>query len=195
MKLRHFMKRLLSILLLLIFTGSFAFTQPEAFKSGTEPDGFRGIKWGESITALKDMHQVWDGGEKKFYERSGDSLEIGGAKLHRIVYTFWQGRFSEVRIEILKDYGNPQDEFAHFKTLRKVCFDRFGARRKIFFGGEEYSWFGDLSWVKLVRHDPGLLQLTMGSTTLLRQRESYDQESVRREKEFRQYLAKARTGF
>jgi hypothetical protein len=189
------MKKLLSVGLLLIFMGSFAFTHPEDFNPGTEPDGFRGIKWGTPISTLEDMHAVWDGGDRKYYERKDDSLEIAGAKLHRIIYTFWQGQFSEVKIDILKDYTNPQDKFAHFKILREVCFERFGARRKVLVGSEEYSWFGTASWVKLVRDDPGSLHLTMGSRRLLEQKESYEKEKTRREQESRQALARQGKGF
>jgi len=189
------MKKLLSVALLLIFMGGFAFTDPGEFNPGAEPDGFRGMKWGTPISTLEDMHAVWDGGDKKYYERRGDSLEIAGAKLYRVIYTFWQGQFSDVKIDILKDYGNPHDEFINFKILREVCFDRFGARRKVLLGAEEYSWFGTKSWVKLVRDDPGSLQLTMGSRRLLEQKESYEREKTRREKESRQELAKKGKGF
>lgn len=189
------MKKLLSIGLLLVFMGSFAFTQPEDFKPGTEPDGFRGITWGTPASTLNDLYQVWNDGDRKYYERKGDPLEIAGAKVHRIVYIFWQGQFLEVKVDILKAYDNPQDEFTHFKILRQVCFDRFGARRKAIFGAEEYSWFGDISRVKLVRDDPGLLQLRLGSTRLLEQIKSYEEEKARQEKECRQQLAKERIGF
>jgi hypothetical protein len=189
------MKKLLIVALLLISMSGFAFTQPEDFKPGTEPDGFRGIKWGTPISTLNGLDQVWDGGNRKYYERKSDRLEIAGAKLHRIIYTFWQGQFSEVKVDILKDYGNPQDEFANFKILRGVCLDRFGSRRKAIVGSEEYSWFGNMSWVKLMRDDPGSLQLRLGSTKLLEQIKSYEEEKARQEKESRQQLEKEGIGF
>jgi hypothetical protein len=189
------MKKLLSVALLLVFMGGFAFTDPEEFKSGMEPDGFRGIKWGTPISTLEDMHAVWDGGDRKYYERRGDSLEIAGAKVRRIIYTFWQGQFSDVKIDILKDYTNPQNEFTNFKILREVCFDRFGGRRKALLGAEEYSWFGTKSWVKLVRDDPGSLHLTMGSRGHLEEKESYEREKTRREKEYQQAVARQGKGF
>jgi hypothetical protein len=189
------MKKLLSVALLLIFMGGLAFTDSGEFKPGAEPDEFRGIKWGTPISTLEDMHTVWDGGDKKYYERKGDSLEIAGAKVRRIIYTFWQGQFSDVKIDILKDYSNPQDEFINFKILREVCFDRFGGRRKALLGAEEYSWFGTKSWVKLVRDDPGSLHLAMGSRRLLEQKEAYEREKMQREKESRQELAKKGNGF
>jgi len=189
------MKKLLSVGLLLICMGGLAFTHPEDFSPGTEPDGFRGIKWGTPISTLEDMHAVWDGGDRKYYERRDDSLEVAGAKLHRITYTFWQGRFSDVKIDILKDYSNPQDEYTHFRAVREACFKRFGARTKVLLGSEEYSWFGTESWMKLVRDDPGSLCLTMGSRRVLDQKESYEKEQARREKESRQALVKQGKGF
>ena len=189
------MKKLLAAGLLLLFMGSFAFTQPEDFNPGTEPDGFRGLKWGTPLSALTDMHQVWDGGDNKYYERKDDPLEISGARLHRIVYTFWRGQFSEVKLEVMKDYGNPQDEFTYFKVLRQACFDRFGARRKGIWGSEEYSWFGHTSRVKLVREGPASLQLTMGSARLLEQKRLFEEKKALREKDSRQQLAKDGIGF
>jgi hypothetical protein len=173
------MKKLFSLALLLILTSSFTFTQSPEFKPGGEPDGFRQIKWDTPITALSDMRLVWDDGDRKLYEREHDSLEMAGAKIHRIVYTFWRGRFSEVRVDILKAYDNPQDEFAHFKRVRNICFDRFGSRKKGVFGSEEYSWLGKTTWVRLVRDDPGLLQLTMGSSKLLHLKRSCEEGETR----------------
>ena len=189
------MKKAFGILLLLIFTGSFAFTQPEDFKPGSEPSGFRGIPWGEPLSALKQMRLTWDGGERKYYEREEDLLELGGARLRRIVYVFWEEKFSEVRLDILRDYNNLQDEFADFKTLRGVCFERFGTRRKPIFGGETYSWYGHTSWLRLIRDDPGVLSLTMGSTKLLEQRKSHEDEQQRSYVEVRKQKATKGIGF
>ena len=175
---RGHMKRLFILGLLFILASSFTLTQPPGFKPGTEPDGFRQIRWDTPVTALNDMRLVWDDGDRKLYERKHDTLEMAGAKLHRIVYMFWQGRFSEVRVDILKAYDNPQDEFAYFKMVRNICFDRFGSRRKAVLGLEEYSWVGRTSWARLVRDDPGLLQLSMGSSKLLELKRSYEEGSA-----------------
>jgi hypothetical protein len=52
-----------------------------------------------------------------------------------------------------------------------------------------------MSWVKLMRDDPGSLQLRLGSTKLLEQIKSYEEEKARQEKESRQQLAKEGIGF
>ncbi len=188
-------RKVLRVLLLVIFMGGFAFSDLEDFRSGVEPDGFRGIGWGTPVTRLNGMHLVWDGGDKKYYEREGDVLEIAGAKLYRIKYTFWKSMFLEVRMDILKNYSDSQDELRNFKTLKEVCFDRFGSRRKRIMGPEEYFWTGSTSWVKLVRDDSGFLYLAMGSAKLLEQKKRYDEDSSRRDRESVHQLAKEGSGF
>jgi hypothetical protein len=135
------------------------------FKPGSEPYGFRGIRWGTPIAGLEGMIKVWEDGDSAFYEKKGDLLEIGGAKLHSIRYVFWQDRFIEARIVIPREYSSSGDEWTHFRTIRNICFERFGEQRKPLLGHEEYSWLGDTSWVRLVGYDnPGFLRLNIGST-------------------------------
>src|SRR5665647_3361267 len=67
------------------------------FKLGSEPDGFRGIKWGQDISTLKDMifikdtYQIDD--SMKEYKRNGDLLRIGTAQIDNMEYHFWNGKF------------------------------------------------------------------------------------------------------
>jgi len=103
------MRKTRIILLFAILLGTLAFVQPVSyqpgnFKPGSEPDGFRGIRWGTPISLLDQMVQVWEEGDLRYYEREGDVLEIGGAKLHKIIYVFWNDRFLEARALILKNY-------------------------------------------------------------------------------------------
>ena len=175
------MKKWILLLLLLIALGTLAVAQPSSFKSKAEPDGFRGLRWGTPISGLDDMVQVWEEGERTFYERKDDLLELGGAKIHRIVYIFWRGRFFEARVSILKDYENLQDEFVNFRIVKELCFDRFGERRKPLLGKEQYSWYGDKTWIWLGQEDPGYFRLLVGSTELLREKKAFDEDKAAQE--------------
>ncbi len=193
------MRRLFHLLICLILFGTLAFAQPVnqsgGFKPGSEPDGFRGIKWGPLIFSVDDMTQVWADGDTRFYERRGDPLEIGGAKLHNILYVFWQDKFVEARVVIPKHYGPDKDEMANFNAVKEVCCERFGVRGKPIFGKEQYSWHGDTSWIWLGFEDPGYLRLNVGSTELREEKKASEEKSSVQEETVRVTKAKEATGF
>jgi len=189
------MGRAVFVFLGLVFLSHFALAQPGTFKPGSEPNGFRGLKWGTHISELSDMIQVWEDGDRKYYEKKGDFLEIGGAKLHKIVYVFWQDRLYEARVAILKDYGNMNDELTNFKIVRGLCFDKFGERKRPFLGKEEYSWFGDTTWMYLGYEEPGFLRLTVGSTRILQERKVYEERMARQEALLKKKKVKEARGF
>ena len=189
------MIRIITFLSSLLLLAHIVFAQPDAFKAGTEPDGFRGIKWGTHISALNDMTKVWEDGNRTFYERKGESLEIGGAKLHKIIYVFWKDRLLEVRVAILKDYGPDRDELANFNIIKDICFDKFGEQKKPFFGKEQYSWFGGRTWMYLGYEDPGFLRLIVGSIELLKQKKAEDEIKAKQEEVSRKQKVREARGF
>jgi len=91
-------------------------------KPGSEPDGFRGIRWGTEISALGDMEKVEQdqssNSDLAWYRRKGDTLTIGNAKLETIFYSFWMGNFESVWIDFKGD--------ENFESLKKELFERFG---------------------------------------------------------------------
>jgi len=84
-------KILLVIVLVFLITGmGFASQDEIAFKN--EPDGFRGLKWGDAPT--EDMvfsyrvvseYNIYKG---NYYYRKSDKLNIGSAELDSIKYIF-----------------------------------------------------------------------------------------------------------
>ncbi len=66
--------------------------------SGGLKAGFRDMKWGDQ--PLKDMEVLDDRVEEKFCVLKGDDLSWSGAPLDKIVYQYWENRFSDVYIEI-----------------------------------------------------------------------------------------------
>jgi hypothetical protein len=193
------MRRLSYLVFCLILLGTLAFTQPAnqsgGFKAGSEPDGFRGIKWGAPISVVDGMSQVWGDGDMRVYERLGDSLEIGSARLHSVLYVFWQGKFTEARVVIPKYYGPDRDEMANFEAIKEICYDRFGDRGKPIFGKEEYSWRGERSWIWLGYEDPGYFRLNVGSTEIQQEKRLSDERRTTREENLRIAKAKETTDF
>ncbi|MDD3726106.1 MAG: hypothetical protein PHI44_02780 [Candidatus Ratteibacteria bacterium] len=106
-------------------------------KPGTEPDGFRGIKWGTDISTLPDMKYFRTDpsfGGVKMYIRKGDKLQMGAAKLESIEYGFWQGKLCNVWI-ITKGYTN-------WCGLKEATFEKFGKGGQSNEYIEKYVWFG-----------------------------------------------------
>jgi len=110
----------LAALLSLLLIGCIASPRPS--KPLTDPDGFRDIRWGTEISALKDMEQVEQGRspgtDLVWYTRKEDTFTIGKASLEKIFYSFWMGSFEGVWIDFTGD--------ENFETLKRELFERFG---------------------------------------------------------------------
>ena len=117
-------KLLLGFMLILILITGLASCKNRSsnkfnYKPGSEPVGFRGIEWGTDISTLSGMvseFSYYEGGQT--YTRKNDDLTIGGAKIKKIEYDFWQGKFIEVRVDA-EDYTN-------FVDLKEATFEKFG---------------------------------------------------------------------
>ena len=66
--------------------------------SGGLKAGFRDMKWGDQ--PKKEMEVLEDRGEEKLCLLLNEDLTWSGVALDRIVYQFWENRFSDVTIEI-----------------------------------------------------------------------------------------------
>jgi len=90
----------------LIFIGFMsisAHANGQTFKN--EPDGFRGIKWGDSIDKFKDnlTSQLRHKDGSVSYEIYNDNMKIGTAKLRAVTYFFFDKTFIGSRILITRD--------------------------------------------------------------------------------------------
>lgn len=118
------------------------------FKHGSEPDGFREIKWGTDIFTLKGMQEVETEeylkifAEKesfKSYTREGEILKIGSSELLCVVYSFWKGKFFSVMIYTVG--------YENWKGLRDACIEKFA---KEYIDGENGGvWCSDIAFVQL----------------------------------------------
>jgi hypothetical protein len=187
--------KIISIVFGLILIGCFASTRPSKFRS--EPDGFRGIKWGTEISTLKGMEKVEQdksfGRDSVWYIRKGDTLTMGEAKLENIFYSFWMGSFESVWIDFKRE--------ENFMALRKELFEQFGKVRESEGNVEEmvkrtprqqssterpgafYAWFGKSTEILLTysedRHQGAL---TMNSRKIREERRDYEKEKGKNER-------------
>ncbi|OGR30879.1 MAG: hypothetical protein A2139_03370 [Desulfobacca sp. RBG_16_60_12] len=97
------------------------FSYDYSFKSGTEPDGFRGIKWQTDSATLDPLHTmevISMVGPFIYYKKNKEDLQLVTVKLDDIIYEFWNGKFSGV---VIKVRGDNQ-----FQILKDYVFARFG---------------------------------------------------------------------
>ncbi len=97
-----------AILVLALTLGAFAFQN--------EPDGFRGLKWGDPPT--EDMEYWADIQGSQIYVRPAEELFLGDAKFEIILYSFYQNRFMTVGLQF-KGAEN-------YKLLETICQAKFG---------------------------------------------------------------------
>jgi hypothetical protein len=102
------------------------------FKPGSEPDGFRGIKWGTDIATLDDMQKIktifdkYSGLKITKYKKKNDILKLSGSSLEvsldEILYIFFDNRFFGVDLMITG--------LDTAVVLKHICFERFGPGKK-----------------------------------------------------------------
>ena len=137
-------KILLVIVLVFLITGvGFASQDKIVFKN--EPDGFRGLKWGDAPT--EDM--VCFGKSLCFqstYERKGDKLGIGSATLDEIYYkfNFYSCQFYEAGSHF---FGTD-----NYDILKVIFEGRFGEPTKIYeeHGSHVLQWTGEKTKIELI---------------------------------------------
>jgi hypothetical protein len=97
------------------------FTYNYSFKPGSEPDGFRSLKWQTDIATLDPLHTmevIAIVGPFVYYKKNKEDLRLVTVKLDDIIYEFWNGKFSGV---IIRVRGENQ-----FQILKDYVFARFG---------------------------------------------------------------------
>lgn len=167
-------------------------TLAQSFKSGSEPNGFRNVKWGTELPTLSGMEYYktsTTGGSYSedqwgseiyldMYWKEGDILKIEGVEVERIEYGFWRGKFCEVTITA--------KGFKNWASLKEAILDKFGEGKtaKFFnpvlgFGGagergfeemEWHIWLGKITEIELLYDESSQIgKLWMGSTVLREQ--------------------------
>ena len=120
-------------LLIVVFNAS-------AFQN--EPDGFRGLQWGTSITEIEaQFGPPTSGKESEMRRRIGDKLAIGEAELIDVLYFFSDGQFDSV---MLKSTG-----FSNKKALIGAFRTQFGEGMKPNRYIDHYLWSGPITRIGL----------------------------------------------
>lgn len=99
-----------------------------AFAFQNEPEGFRGLKWGDPVG--EDMEYLNDLSGAQRYILPDDKMYIGSAEFYKIVYEFYEGRFFGMVLYF--------DEEDNYDLLETICKERYGE--------ESEEGFYDLSW-------------------------------------------------
>ncbi len=116
------------------------------FAFQNEPDGFRGLKWGDPPT--EDMICIGEEEGIMIYERPTDKMGIGSAKFYSLTYRFYDQRFYNM-VALFWHADN-------YEVLKIICEEKFGKTRK---HGIEYGYYGPM-WsgadtVILLKYDFG----------------------------------------
>ena len=108
-----------------------------------EPDGFRGLKWGDRPT--EDMVYCATVEGERIYLLPNDKMHIDNARFYKILYSFYGSpeRFSGVGLFFKGDNN--------FSLLKTLCRGRFGEETLERF--YELSWHGQTT-VVLLTYDP-----------------------------------------
>lgn len=117
------------------------------FKPGSEPDGFRNIKWEQEISTFSDMEHVETRqdcmkagcGSIEIYLRKDDVMKIGNANLDSIEYRFCGSKFYEASIEL---HGKE-----NYEAIKSYLFATYGFDRTDYFSSN--TWTGNKASVHL----------------------------------------------
>jgi len=87
------------------------------FSFENKSNGFRELKWEESITKYKNvMHLTSESGKpRKFYVRKSDEMSFGDLTLTSIIYVFYKGKFSSAIIQTDKSVTNLRQALSQLK--------------------------------------------------------------------------------
>ncbi len=161
----------------IVLIGGVAYAQQ--FKPGSEPDGFRGIKWGQDISTVDGLVYVFTApsyGGIDFYTREKDELRIGPVVLKGIAYSFWQDKFCDVIISCT-------EEFTNWIKLKTVIFEKFGEgvavlppSKEI---GEVYIWFGDKTLMMLGYDVEGGGIFFISSLEMRKQQREWEKQQIK----------------
>ena len=136
-----------------------------SFKPGSEPNGFRGNRWGVEINTFTSMKEVDIGDDykgipqppidpymlqhAKHYIKTDDSLQIEGVKVEKIIYGFWKGRLMSVSAKI--------EDKENFQKLKNALFQKYGEVQPTAAGfAVAYSWQGNVTVVVLSDYSESL---------------------------------------
>ncbi|HOO37152.1 MAG TPA: hypothetical protein PLU81_14870 [Deltaproteobacteria bacterium] len=170
------MKRSRNVLIVLFISALFI-SLPAGVLAESDETGFRGIGWGEDLSARQDMRRI--SCEKGFcsYVRDREELSMADAIITSVVYRAFNGRFVEAEIEApveTRQGQSPGFESENFVSLKNICHELYG---KTSFAvtlesvrAEQYRWeYTDIRKILRVNINKNTMQLTITDHALLDQ--------------------------
>lgn len=137
-------KKILLVIVLVFLVAGIGVASQNEITFQNEPDGFRGLKWGDAPTE----EMVCFGKNLSFqstYQRKADKLVIGSAKLDEIWYkfNFYSNKFYEA--------GSHFFSTDNYDILKVIFEERFGKPTKIYkeYGFYVLQWTGEKTEIKL----------------------------------------------
>jgi hypothetical protein len=134
----------LTLALLLVSGVSWAGTESSQFSEGSEPEGFRGIAWGTDLSTVPGMTMVGKTRVSSVYQRADDDLTVGDAKLTKILYYAYDGKFYEARLFLKEGEKNWEalriEEAQNWQALRAAMQTRYGPGYDV--GGGTFYYSG-----------------------------------------------------
>ena len=126
-----------------------------AFAFENEPEGFRGLKWGDPPT--EDMVLLPPSTQTQMeYVRTDEKLQLGRARFQEIIYSFYcEDEMREFMMVFLHFKGE-----SNYKLLETICKNKFGEPTKEQF--DQLVWLGLHASVMLrydLLNETGLLML------------------------------------
>jgi len=173
------MRRIVFTMLTLIIVSGCAGKNPQTYAKATKSssseaaekgvDGFRGMKWGESLTELKknkNFSYTGNDAGADIYSIKGDSLKIGNADIKSISYLFANGKFCGASV---KTVG-----LANFERMKETVFVKYGSGAKPNRFMESYFWFDDKKTRMMLEYK----EVAGNGLLFMYSKETYDQEKL-----------------
>lgn len=158
------------ILGLALSAGGFAFQN--------EPEGFRGLKWGDPPTEdmISVKHVLKEFREEKevdYYGKIDDKKKIGDAYFDLILYVFYLQ--PEPKFMMVNLYFSGEGNYNLLKTILR---GRFGEETEKKFN--KLAWIGSKAFIMLIMYDSikELGKLSLGSTLILMEKIKAEEQKV-----------------
>lgn len=97
-----------------------------------EPEGFRGIKWGEHIKNIPGMGKIAPQDHIDIYKKEKDKLQIDETRVKTIEYYFFKDRFMGLYITF--------DGFYNFTAIKRFMFKAYGPGKKKNYYLDNFTW-------------------------------------------------------
>jgi hypothetical protein len=150
---------------------------PAAYAFTDEPEGFRGINWGTSLSAVREQFRAspaYTSDGIDYYVRITDELKLGTAIIDRIVYGFWQEKFYNAELAYT-GYNN-------FIGVKDTTAARFGTPKQPYWSTPIFYWESARTGIILDHNNPGNRgKLLLYSKIIHKEKELYDKERLKQD--------------